>query len=62
MTSQDGATAAGRVRLNDEDLAYLMNFLRNASQPVTTQQLIDVLRRQSAQLTDSAGAENAGGS
>jgi hypothetical protein len=29
-----------------------MNVLRNATQPVTTQQLIDVLRRQSAQTHD----------
>jgi hypothetical protein len=36
------------VQLNDDDVAYLMNLLRNASQPVTTQQLIDALRRQAA--------------
>lgn len=33
------------VHLNDEDVAHLMNVLRNSTQPVTTQQLIDVLRR-----------------
>jgi hypothetical protein len=35
------------VKLNDEDVAYLLTLLRNTSQPITTQQLIDVLRRQS---------------
>ncbi len=50
MSSQDVVAEAGRVRLNDEDVAYLMNLLRNASQPVTTQQLIDALRRQSSQF------------
>lgn len=46
MTSQDAAETE-RIRLNDDDVAYMMNVLRNATQPVTTQQLIDVLRRQS---------------
>lgn len=46
MTSQD-PTETGRIRLNDDDVAYMMNVLRNATQPVSTQQLIDVLRRQS---------------
>lgn len=48
MTSGD-PTEAGHIRLSDDDVAYLMNVLRNSSQPVTTQQLIDVLRRQSDQ-------------
>jgi hypothetical protein len=50
MSSQEVVAEAGRVRLNDEDVAYLMNLLRNATQPVTTQQLIDALRRQSSQF------------
>ncbi len=33
------------IQLNDEDVAYLLTLLRNASQPVTTQSLIDALRR-----------------
>jgi hypothetical protein len=37
------------IRLNDEDVAYLLTLLRNATQPMTTQQLIDALRRQSDQ-------------
>ncbi len=37
------------LRLNDEDVAYLLTLLRNATQPVTTQQLIDALRRQTGQ-------------
>jgi hypothetical protein len=38
-------TAAGPVQLRDEDVAYLLTLLRNAPQPLTTQQLIDALRR-----------------
>ena len=48
MTSGD-PTETGHIRLSDDDVAYLMNVLRNSSQPVTTQQLIDVLRQQSEQ-------------
>ncbi len=33
------------IQLNDEDVAYLLTLLRNASQPVTTQALIDALRK-----------------
>jgi hypothetical protein len=36
MTSQ--------VQLNDEDIAYLLTILRNSTQTITTQQLIDALR------------------
>jgi hypothetical protein len=50
MTFRDEASRAGDVRLNEEDLTYLMNVLRNTSEPVTTQQLIDVLRRQPGQF------------
>ena len=56
MTFRDGISGAAAVRLNEDDLAYLMNVLRNATQPVTTQQLIDVLRRQPGQFhIDSDG-------
>lgn len=40
---------APQIRLNDEDVAYLLTLLRNATHPTTTQQLIDALRRQTAQ-------------
>ena len=50
----------GRVHLNDEDIAYLMNVLRNATQPVTTQQLIDVLRRQSSQFHVASSSSGEG--
>ena len=50
MTFQDGISGPGAVHLNEDDLTYLMNVLRNATQPVTTQQLIDVLRRQPGQF------------
>jgi hypothetical protein len=56
MSSRDRAAEPGRVRLNEEDVAYVMNLLRNATQPVNTQQLIDVLRRHPGQFqaaTDS---------
>ncbi|MBA3413608.1 MAG: hypothetical protein H0U10_00075 [Chloroflexia bacterium] len=42
------------VKLNDEDVTYLLTLLRNASQPITTQQLIDALRRQSGPPEPSA--------
>ena len=41
---------ASQIQLNDEDVAYLLTLLRNATQPMTTQQLIDALRRQAGQL------------
>lgn len=58
MTVQDALSDAERVHLNDDDVAYLMNLLRNAMQPVTTQQLIDALRRQSgpARAADDGAA------
>ena len=50
MTFRDDNPGTTAVRLNEDDLTYLMNVLRNATQPVTTQQLIDVLRRQPGQF------------
>jgi len=50
MSSRDRVSELGRVRLNEEDVAYVMNLLRNATQPVNTQQLIDVLRRHPGQF------------
>ena len=38
---------ASQIQLNDEDVALLLTLLRNSTQPMTTQQLIDALRRQS---------------
>lgn len=37
-----------RILLNDEDVAVLLSVLRTATQPMTTQMLIDVLRGESA--------------
>jgi hypothetical protein len=54
MSSRDRAAESGRVRLNEEDVAYVMNLLRNATQPVNTQQLIDVLRRHPGQFQSAA--------
>lgn len=45
MSAPAEQTQQNVIHLNDEDVAHLMNVLRNSSQPVTTQQLIDVLRR-----------------
>ena len=42
-----GESMSAQIQLRDEDIAYLMTLLRNTSQPLTTQQLIDALRRQS---------------
>ncbi|MEA2515177.1 MAG: hypothetical protein QOG89_1512 [Thermomicrobiales bacterium] len=33
-----------QVQLSDDDVTFLLTFLRNATSPVTTQQLIDALR------------------
>lgn len=35
------------ILLNDEDVALLLTLLRNGTQPITTQMLIDALRRRS---------------
>jgi hypothetical protein len=59
MTSGD-PTETGRIRLSDDDVAYMMNVLRNSSQPVTTQQLIDVLRRQSEQQRGGPESQGSG--
>jgi hypothetical protein len=58
MSSRDRVPEPGRVRLNEEDVAYVMNLLRNATQPVSTQQLIDVLRKHPGQFQSTAGADS----
>jgi len=62
MSSRDLAPEPGRVRLNEEDVAYVMNLLRNATQPVNTQQLIDVLRKHPGQFqtASESGANSPG--
>jgi hypothetical protein len=54
MSSRDRVPDPGRVRLNEEDVAYVMNLLRNATQPVNTQQLIDVLRKHPGQFQSAS--------
>lgn len=54
MSPEDAMDRSGLIQLNDDDVAYLMNLLRNATQPISTQQLIDALRRQSTQFHASA--------
>ena len=56
MSSRDRAAEPDRVRLNEEDVAYVMNLLRNATQPVNTQQLIDVLRKHPGQFQTASEA------
>lgn len=38
------ADQTGTLQLNPDDIAFLLNLLRNATTPVTTEQLIDALR------------------
>jgi hypothetical protein len=57
MSSRDRVPEPGRVRLNEEDVGYVMNLLRNATQPVYTQQLIDVLRKHPGQFQTSSESE-----
>jgi hypothetical protein len=62
MSSRDRVPEPGRVRLNDEDVAYVMNLLRNATQPINTQQLIDVLRKHPGQFqtASQSGTQSTG--
>lgn len=41
------AEETGTLHLNDDDIAYLLTLLRNATSPLTTAQLIDALRQRS---------------
>ena len=62
MSYRDRVPELGQVRLDEEDVAYVMNLLRNATQPVSTQQLIDVLRKHPGQFqtTSESGASSTG--
>jgi hypothetical protein len=62
MSSRDRVPEPGQVRLNEEDVAYVMNLLRNVTQPVNTQQLIDVLRKHPGQfqISPEPGADSTG--
>jgi hypothetical protein len=44
---------SSEIELSDEDIAFLLTILRNASRPTTTQDLIDVLRNRLATQGDS---------
>lgn len=57
MSGSESSANVGRIQLNEDDVAYLLNLLRNATQPVTTQQMIDGLRRQSSQSRTGAESE-----
>jgi hypothetical protein len=56
MSSRDRVPEQGHIRLNEEDVAYVMNLLRNDTQPVNTQELIDVLRRHPGQFQPTSGS------
>jgi hypothetical protein len=49
MSARNDNVDASHIALNEEEIAYLMNLLRNANYPMTTQDLIDALRRQVGQ-------------
>ena len=55
MADQERKREGAAIRLGEDDVAYLMNLLRNAAQPVATQELIDALRRHSGEV--NAGAD-----
>jgi hypothetical protein len=38
----------GNVQLNDEDIAFLLTLLRNATSPLSTGQLVDALKQRSS--------------
>lgn len=61
MSPEEELNRSELVQLNDDDVAYLMNLLRNATHPVSTQQLIDALRRQSTQFHSMPAAEGPDG-
>lgn len=42
------ATGTDAVQLNEADIAFLLNLLRNASGPLTTQELVDALKNRKA--------------
>lgn len=41
------ATQTDALQLMDEDVAYLLTLLRNATSPLTTEQLVEALRQRS---------------
>jgi hypothetical protein len=54
MADQESMREAAAVHLGEDDVAYVMNLLRNAAQPVATQELIDALRRHSGETSAAA--------
>ena len=42
------ATQTGALQLNDDDVAFLLTLLRNASSPVSTEQLVEALKQRSS--------------
>ena len=49
MSARGDGADGSHIALNEEEIAYLMNLLRNANYPLSTQDLIDALRRQAGQ-------------
>jgi hypothetical protein len=42
------AEQTGSLQLNDEDVAFLLTLLRNATSPLSTGQLVDALKQRSS--------------
>jgi hypothetical protein len=41
------ADSTGTLQFSDDDIAFLLTLLRNASTPLTTQDLVDALKKRS---------------
>jgi hypothetical protein len=42
------AEQTGSLQLNDEDVAFLLTLLRNATSPLSTEQLVNALKQRSS--------------
>ncbi|HVL24123.1 MAG TPA: hypothetical protein VM450_08560 [Thermomicrobiales bacterium] len=42
------ATQTGILQLQDDDIAFLLTLLRNATSPLSTEQLVDALKQRSS--------------
>ncbi len=62
MANSSAISESATIQFSDDDIAYLMNLLRNATQPVATQQLIDALRRQASAAQGFGDGDGGGAS
>jgi hypothetical protein len=42
------AEQTGSLQLNDEDVAFLLTLLRNATSPLSTEQMVNALKQRSS--------------